>query len=309
MKKKLPYKIGASVLLGTIMALVFVAQSAYAGNLSCSIVPSGSCTSGVIIFQMSATTNAHAEVPGGPNYGGNVVCCSGPFGLGNSCSTGATSSVLWLAGSTNAHSSQAKTNANYTNNACLSVGTGGTVSVGYQANNCNGFDTALGSMSAITNAHVGTSTAYSGIKICASATGTVALLNATGTVTSSVFDATASSTFNSIMWQGTMGTGNTGKVRFQFAASDCTNGATNAPTCNLGSWSYIGGATCATTDWFDPGTFNTPIELKGSTGFACATTWNNKRYFKYKVQICSNDCTTAGQYTPVVSRVVVNYAP
>lgn len=289
-----------------IVVSIFVAQSAYAGNLSCYVTSVPSSCTGTVIFQMKNTSGGHAEIAGGSNYTTNVVCCSGPSGLSNSCSTGATTSVLWLAGSTNAHASQAKTNANYTNNACLSVGTGGSVSIGYRATNCSGYDTTLGSMSAVTNAHVGSSTAYSAFQICGSATGSVALLNTSGTVTSSVFDASASSTYNSIMWQGTMGTGNTGKVRFQFAASDCTNGATNAPTCTVSpSWNYIGGALCTTGDWFDPGSPNTPIELKGTT---CSTTWNNKRYYKYKVQICSNDCVTGGQYTPTITRIVVNSA-
>lgn len=291
-----------------IVMSIFVARSAYAGNLSCYVTTVPSSCTGTIIFQMSATSNAHAEVAGGANYTTNAVCCSGPSGLGNSCSTGATTTVLRLSGATNAHAEQAgQTNANYNaNKACISVGTGGSVSVGYQANNCTGYDTTLGSMSGVTNAHVGSSTAYSAIQICGSATGSIALLNTAGSVTSSVFDAAASSTFNSILWQGSMGSGNTGKVRFQFAASDCANGATNAPTCSVGAWTYIGGALCTTGDWFDPGAPNVPIELKGTT---CTTTWNNKRYFKYKVQICSNDCNTGGQYTPTVNRIVVSYAP
>ena len=134
-------------------------------------------------------------------------------------------------------------------------------------------------------------------------------LSISGAVTSSVFDSTGFSPgggYNSIFWKGTMGTGNTGKVRFQFAGSDCLNGATNAPTCTVGVWSYIGGATCATGDWFDPGAPNITVELKGAT---CQTVWNNKRYFKYKVQICSNDCVTAGLYSPTVTGIVVNLAP
>ena len=47
----------------------------------------------------------------------------------------------------------------------------GAVTVGYQANNCSGFDTTLGSMISATNSHVGNPAAYT-TKICASASST-----------------------------------------------------------------------------------------------------------------------------------------
>jgi hypothetical protein len=70
-----------------------------------------------------------------------------------------------LSSTSNAHIEQSG-QGNYPVSACLSVGAG-SVSVAYQNNNCSGFDTALFSMSSTTNAHVGTSTAYT-IKACAS---------------------------------------------------------------------------------------------------------------------------------------------
>lgn len=151
-----------------IVVSIFIASPVYAGTLSCTVTTAAACTGGTntIILRMSGSTNAHAELPSGSNYTGSVVCCSGITGLGNSCSTGVTSSVLWLAGATNAHSSQVQTNANYNSNACISVPTGGTISVGYQATNCTGYDTTLGSMSGATNAHVGDGTQYT-TKICA----------------------------------------------------------------------------------------------------------------------------------------------
>lgn len=119
-----------------------------------------------------------------------------------------------------------------------------------------------------------------------------------GDLVSAGFDSTAASGagYNSVLWKGTLGTGGTGRVRFQFAASDSSTGP----------WNYIGGATCAGGDWFDSGAPDTSVELKGST---CQTEWNNKRYFRYKIRICSNDCSSAGTYTPTVNDVIVNWAP
>ena len=72
-----------------------------------------------------------------------------------------------IVGVTNAHSEQ-NSQVNYANSACISVPSGGSVSVGYQATNCTGFDTTLGSMTGNTNAHTGDGTAYT-TKICATA--------------------------------------------------------------------------------------------------------------------------------------------
>lgn len=132
-----------------------------------------------------------------------------------------------------------------------------------------------------------------------------------GELYSAVFDTTGTTTgptYNAMLWKGVLGgTGaNEGRVRFQLAASDCVNGATNYPTCTTGSWSFIGGATCASSDWFDPGAANTPHDLQSSS---CINAWNNKRYFRYAIQICSGDCIVAGGNTPVVNDVVVNYSP
>lgn len=144
-------------------------QIAYAGTLSCSITTAAACTD-TVILRMSGSSNAHAELPGqaNGNYNGNVMCCSGVTGLGNSCS-GTYETILKLSGTSNAHVEQ-NSQSNYANNACMSVPSGGTVSVGYQATNCSGFDTTLGSMDTTTNSHTGDGSAYS-TKICATATG------------------------------------------------------------------------------------------------------------------------------------------
>lgn len=116
-----------------------------------------------------------------------------------------------------------------------------------------------------------------------------------GELTSTTFDTAVSSgaTYNSIMWKGALGTGNSGKVLFQLAVSDSSSGP----------FIFYGGDTCGGGDWFDPGSPNTPIELK------CPTQFNNKRYFQYKVRICSSDCISAGNYTPSVSDIIVSWSP
>ncbi|MBI5405949.1 hypothetical protein HY972_02840 [Candidatus Kaiserbacteria bacterium] len=140
---------------------------AYAGTLSCSVTTAAACT-GTVIYRMSGVANAHAELPSQSTaaYASNVVCCTGVTGLGNACS-GTFATALKLSGVTNAHSEQ-NSQANYVNNACIQAPSGGSVSIGYQATNCTGFDTTLGSMSAATNAHVGDGTAYA-TKICGTA--------------------------------------------------------------------------------------------------------------------------------------------
>ena len=141
---------------------IFFVNTTFAGTLSCTIRAS-SCSGGEVeIFEMQNTTNSHAGLPSA-SYN-NLVCCSGVTDLGNAC-TGTFATALKLSGTSNAHVEQ-NSQANYANNACISVPSGGSVSVGYQSTNCSGFDTTLGSMTGTTNAHVGNTTAYT-TKICA----------------------------------------------------------------------------------------------------------------------------------------------
>jgi hypothetical protein len=127
-------------------------------------------------------------------------------------------------------------------------------------------------------------------------------LSPTGELTSAIFDTTKTDVlkpaYNSIMWLGTFNSGN-GRVRFQLATSDNSTGP----------WNYFGspdnGVTCNSSAWYDPGAPNTPSELT-----CAAANHNNQRYFRYKVQICSNnDCLTSGSISPEVSDVIVNWAP
>lgn len=158
-------------------------HNALAGTLSCSVTTAAGC-SGTVIYRMSGASNAHAELASQSTaaYDNNVVCCTGPSGFGTACS-GTFATVLKLSGTTNAHAEQ-NSQSNYANSVCLSAPSGGSVSIGYQASNCTGFDTTLGSMSntySTTNAHVGDGSAYT-TKIC----GTVA--GASGTLTADIVD-------------------------------------------------------------------------------------------------------------------------
>ncbi|MEI7741594.1 MAG: hypothetical protein WCJ29_03750 [bacterium] len=120
----------------------------------------------------------------------------------------------------------------------------------------------------------------------------------TGEMESTTFDTTGVSDgpgYNSILWKGALGgpSQNVGHVRFQLAAS----------ASSTGPWTYVGGATCTVSDWFEPTGPDTPIELM------CPSFYNNLRYFRYKVQLCSSDCTAVGLFTPQVDDVVVSWSP
>lgn len=128
-----------------------------------------------------------------------------------------------------------------------------------------------------------------------------------GTLSSTVFDTQApiGAGYNALMWQGELGQGNTGRVRMQFATAHCANGANNPPNCDDGVWEFRGGALCTSADWFEVAP-NTPLNLQ-KTG--CLPYWNDKRYYRYMVQLCSDDCEIAGLYTPTIRDVIVNWSP
>jgi peptidoglycan hydrolase-like protein with peptidoglycan-binding domain len=152
------------------LTIFFSANTALAA-LSCTV--STTCNSpDVVVFRMASTSNSHAELPSQSNYS-QLVCCSGVTGLSNSCS-GSYSVVARLSADTNAHIEEGtqSTSAYDGHNACLSVPSGSTVSIGYQNTNCDGFDTTIASMAtATTNSHVGDSSTYTR-KICASISAT-----------------------------------------------------------------------------------------------------------------------------------------
>lgn len=140
-----------------------------AGHLSCSVTTSAACAD-VVVYRMSSTTNAHGELASQSTaaYDDNVICCKNVIGLGNSCS-GTFAIALKLSSTSNAHGEE-NGQANYSDNACLSVPAGGSVTIGYQALNCTGYDTTLGSIESATNSHLGDATAYT-TKICGTASG------------------------------------------------------------------------------------------------------------------------------------------
>lgn len=125
-------------------------------------------------------------------------------------------------------------------------------------------------------------------------------LPATGTLDSAVFDTYngggvgLNAGYNSIMWNGSQN-GSFGKVQFQFATSDNSGG----------SWTFIGGATCDVNGYYDTTGPGMPTELSCSS-----LNHNNQRYFRYRVRLCSAaNCADNGLLSPIVTGVVVNWAP
>lgn len=119
---------------------------------------------------MSGSSNAHAELANqsNSNYSNTVVCCDNVIGLGNACS-GTYAVALKLSSTSNAHVQQNNLGS-YPDTACISVPAGGSVSIGYQDSNCNGYDTTPGSISSTSNAHLGDGSAYTR-KVCGTASG------------------------------------------------------------------------------------------------------------------------------------------
>lgn len=132
-----------------------------------------------------------------------------------------------------------------------------------------------------------------------------------GDLISSTFDTGSASgaAFNSIIWKGNEPVGT--KVKLQIAASNCQNGATNSPTCTAGVWGasgsdYVGSddINCSASFYWEPDE-NTAQDVR-----KCYSYLNNKRYFRYKVKLCSSaDCATSGDTTPRVDDVVINFSP
>ena len=115
-----------------------------------------------------------------------------------------------------------------------------------------------------------------------------------GDLTSAVFDSGVAdgAAYNSILWIGTIGTGN---VKFQLATADNAGGP----------WTYYGSSCIGGSgDWFIASVADTPVEL------LCPAQFNNKQYYRYKIRICSaSNCTDVGATSPIVEDVVVSWAP
>lgn len=133
--------------------------------LSCSVTTQAGCT-GTVLLRMSGAGNAHAELPSQSttNYNNNVICCTGSQTIYNTCVSSSTI-LLKLEKVTNSHVQQ-NSQSGYTNNACFSV-SAGTTTIGYSGTDCTGYDTTIMSISDVTNATVGSSTAYA-TKVCGS---------------------------------------------------------------------------------------------------------------------------------------------
>ena len=251
---------------------VFFPSPAYAGTLSCTVRTS-TCSGGETeIFEMENTSNAHAGLSAA-SYN-NLVCCAGVTGLSNSCS-GTFATALKLSGTTNAHIRQG-TLSDYPSatNACISVPSGGSVSVGYQATNCSGFDTTLGSMIGTTNSHVGDGSWAAGTtKICATGAGA-------GTLTFSISDnsvgfgslSTSSARYatGDILGSGT----DTADAHTISISTNASNGYVMTISGNTLSCSSCGGATItaigATAVASNPGTkqFGMRLIVNSGTGSA-----------------------------------------
>lgn len=120
-------------------------------------------------MEISGSSNAHAGLPGA---GYPIkICCTGAQGLSNSCAGSPSGPshvevVAKLSGAKNAHIRE-NNQADYPSatNACLSTDKGFVI-IGYQDNNCDGYDTTIASMAKnLTNSHIGEPNAYPH-KIC-----------------------------------------------------------------------------------------------------------------------------------------------
>ncbi len=115
---------------------------------------------------------------------------------------------------------------------------------------------------------------------------TMATTTSDGTLISSILDTGVSggTGFNSLIWQGSLGTG--GAVKFQIAFS---NSSSTVDT-------YYGPTSIS--DWYQPNP-NVSIALT-TTGSASS---QNKRYIRYKVNLSTSSTT------PTINDIIINWSP
>ena len=169
-RHRLKIRASSFIHLGLLIALLFYPVSDLYAGISCTVTTAAAC-SGTVLLRMSGSTNAHAELPSqsNTNYANNVVCCTSPSSIGNSCASSNYKVFGKLSGATNAHMQQTSVNT-YGSNACLSdASVGDKITVGYQNTNCTGYDTTLMSMTATDNATVGSPGSYTS-QVCATIT-------------------------------------------------------------------------------------------------------------------------------------------
>ena len=129
----------------------------------------------------------------------------------------------------------------------------------------------------------------------------------TASLISSTFDTGLAGgvVYNTIMYQGVKPTG-TG-VKFQLATSNCSNGATNAPACDVnigwggskvsGDGAFLGYDGTGTT-YYSPVDADVPIAIN-------PILHNNKRYFRYKIVLTSD---IYRDKTPQIDQVIINWS-
>ena len=123
----------------------------------------------------------------------------------------------------------------------------------------------------------------------ASTAGSIYITTATTTVAtlvSSILDTSVSggAGFNSLLWQGSLGT--SGAVKFQIASS----------TSSSGPWTYYGPT--STSDYYQP---NPNVSIAFPT--AGNTSPQNKRYIRYKVYLSTSSTT------PQINDIIINWSP
>ncbi|MFA5392118.1 MAG: hypothetical protein WC306_00275 [Candidatus Paceibacterota bacterium] len=123
----------------------------------------------------------------------------------------------------------------------------------------------------------------------ASTTGSIYMTTATtteATLVSSVLDTGVSggTGFNSLLWQGSLGTG--GTVKFQIAFSNSSTGP----------WTYYGPT--SVSDYYSP---NPNVSIAFPT--ASSASPQNKRYIRYKVFLFTSSTT------PQINDIIINWAP
>jgi hypothetical protein len=123
----------------------------------------------------------------------------------------------------------------------------------------------------------------------------IGIVPGTGELNSIVYDTgVVKPAYNSITWKGSLPGGT--RVRLKMAVSNDS----------AGPWDFIGsdGVNCGNTFWYEPATPSLPVKI------GCYSDFNNKRYFKYQVQLCSySDCATSGSNTPTINSIIINWSP
>lgn len=116
-----------------------------------------------------------------------------------------------------------------------------------------------------------------------------------GEIVSPVFDTGAvnGAGFNYILLKGSTPVGT--KARAQFATANDA----------AGPWTFLG-PNCDTTSYYYDSALSSPEQSKE---IKCYDNHNNKRYFKYKVILCSGDCSAGGDGTPQINDVIINWSP